>query len=324
MKKKIQYIILCQVFIFFIKYDIIKNMKNDNLKKITIKNNKSSRVDSLIKKKFPHISRSEIDLICKLNRVYSHTRTLKKGDMLESDITVLLTDNQKSGTIFRNSSIKPNIVYEDDYILFVEKPASMPTVANNFLDDDSLANYVASYTKILNVGETLNGGSINRLDNQTSGLVLFAKTNEAYQTLYENYHDTDSKSKVEKYYIAVVHNKKMSFPNYILMEDNIKKITNTKMDTTTNEGIYAFSEASVIGCYGNYTVLLVRLFTGIRHQIRLQLSSRGFPIIGDSLYGENEENSRLMLHSYMMCIVHPVTNEKITVASNFDFVNNEV
>ena len=297
-------------------------MKNDNLKKTLIKNSTSSRVDSLIKKNFPHISRSEIDLICKLNRVYSNTRALKKGDMLESDITVLLTDNQKTGTIFRNSSIKPNIVYEDDYIMFVEKPASMPTVANNFLDDDSLANYVASYTKILNVGEVLNGGSINRLDNETSGLVLFAKTNEAYQTLYKNYHDADSK--VEKYYIAVVQDKEMCFQNYIIMEDNVKKSTNTKMSIAINEGTHALSEASVIGCYGDYTILLVKLFTGIRHQIRLQLSNRGFPIIGDSLYGENEENSRLMLHSYMMCIVHPVTNKKITVANNFDFLDNEL
>ena len=299
-------------------------MKNDNLKKTLIKNSISSRVDSLIKKNFPHISRSEIDLICKLNRVFSNTRTLKKGDVLESKITVFLTDNQKTGTIFRNSSIKPNVIYEDDHILFVEKPASMPTVANNFLDDDALANYVASYTKAINVGEVLNGGSINRLDNETSGLVLFAKTSEAYETLYKNYHDTDSKAKVEKYYIAVIHNKEMSFPNYILMEDNIKKLTNTKMDTTTNEGILSLSEASIIDYSGDYTILLVRLFSGIRHQIRLQLSSRGFPIVGDSLYGENEENSRLMLHSYMMSIVHPVTNEKITVASNFDFINNEV
>ena len=286
------------------------------LKSITIKNNNPSRVDKLIKQKFPHLSSTEIYFICQNKKVKLNGKILKKGDIVKKNISVLLSESQINGEIIKNNSIKLDVVYEDDYLLFVNKNIKIPTVANMFLNSETLSNYMAGYIDTIKTGGVLNAGSINRLDNETSGLVLFAKTEECYDLLYKNYHNKTNKN-IEKYYIAVIEDNEKKLNTYFEMNDYIENATITKMKTTDeiNEKHYACSEASVLGIIDNYTFLLIQIFTGHRHQIRLQLSSRGFPIIGDELYG-SPHKSRLMLHSYMICFHHPINNNKIIIATN--------
>lgn len=295
---------------------IHKNLMKAQLKSITIKNNIPLRVDKLIKQNFPHLSSTEIDFICQDKKVKLNGKILKKGDIVKKNIIVIFTESQIKGEILKNNSIKLDVVYEDDYLLFVNKDIKIPTVANMFLDSDTLSNYMAGYIDTIKTGGVLNAGSINRLDNETSGLVLFAKTDECYNLLYKDYHNKTEKT-IEKYYIAVVEDSKKKLNPYFEMGDYIENATINKMKTTddNNEKHYAYSQASVLGIIDNYTFLLIRIFTGHRHQIRLQLSSRGLPIIGDELY-DSPHKSRLMLHSYMMHFKHPINNNKIIIATN--------
>ncbi len=304
----------------------------DNQSCIRIKNRGSTRVTSIIKSKYSHLSRTEIELICQGGFVRQNNKVLKKGSSATGDIDVFLTKEQRHGLLHKSKGYMLNIAYEDEHILFVSKDSSMPTVANMFLDTNTLANYVAGYTKTISLGGVLNAGSINRLDNETSGLVIFAKTNTAFQYLYNIYHQNDNSS-VYKYYIAFVKDEHKTLPRYVFMEDIIKNATSEKMSVVgsidiNDSGIKkASSEAVVLGYdSNNNAILLVRLYTGLRHQIRLQLSSRGYPIIGDSLYGDSVADSkkdspqRLMLHSYCTIIPHPITQKRIVISSDFSFM----
>lgn len=291
-------------------------MENE-LEKVIIKSGMYVRVDSLLKKYFPHLSNTEIDLICETGCVRKNSSVLKKGNKIKGEVQIYLTHEQKSGVLFKNNKIKPVIVYEDDDIIFLDKPYNMPAVANTFLEKNALVNLLASYRDTIKEGGILNAGSINRLDNGTSGLVLFAKNDRAYKTLYESYHG--EKKECEKYYMALVENKDRAFPKYIEMRDRIDKSGNKKM-CVSESGKEVFSEASVLLYCKDLTLLLIRLYDGARHQIRLHLSQRRYPILGDSLYG-GRCFSRLMLHSYMMKIKHPTTKKSITVSSMFDYMS---
>lgn len=318
----------------------------DNRSCVHIKNRGSARVTSIIKSKLAHLSRTEIDIICQGGFVRSGGKVLKKGSSVLGDIDVFLTKEQRHGLLHKSKGYMLDIAYEDEHILFVSKDSSMPTVANMFADTNTLSNYVAGYINTISLGGVLNAGSINRLDNETSGLVLFVKTNQAFEYLYNIYHQNDNGS-VYKYYIAFVKDEHKTFPRYVFMEDIIKNATSEKMsvvnsidmdnnkdemkDEFIDNSKKASSEALVLGYdSNNNAILLVRLYTGLRHQIRLQLSSRGYPIIGDSLYGDsladNEKDSekdssqRLMLHSYCTMIPHPITQKRIVISSDFSFM----
>ncbi len=287
-------------------------MTNDTIS-ITIKNNATSRVDTLIKKDFPHLSNTEIETICSLGLVQKDDRILKKGNRVDTNINIFLTNSQKNASLYKNKDVKLDIVYEDEHIIFVNKSSSVQTVSNSFLDTNTLSNYMAGYMNTIDKGGILNAGSINRLDNDTSGLVLFAKTDEAYDYLYNIYHKKGGKD-VEKYYIATVIDRNKQFVNHIYMNDSIEKSNDKKM-CISNYGDYAFSEASMLGHNDVYATLFIRLYTGLRHQLRLQLASRGFAIVGDSLYGEEniENDDRLMLHCYSMAISHPISKKKMII-----------
>ncbi len=298
--------------------------KFNNLISISIKNRGTARVDNIIKSRFPHLSRTEIDYICQNGRVKKDNKVLKKGSSVVGNIDVLLTKEQRHGLLSKSKGYRLNIVYEDEHILFVNKDSGMPTVANMFLDTDTLANYVAGYINTISLGGVLNGGSINRLDNDTSGLVFFAKTDLAFEYLYNIYHKDDNNASVEKYYIAFVYDKDKSFPCYIHMEDKMVNATSETMavKNVSDKDINASSEAVILGYENEYAILLVKINTGLRHQIRLQLATRGYPIVGDMLYGKNTDSKsqRLMLHSYCTIIKHPITKKKIVVSSDFSFL----
>ncbi len=301
---------------------------SDNRTCISIKNRGLARVDSIIKSRFPHLSRTEIDLICQNGFVKKDNHVLKKGQSVVGNIDIYLTKEQRHGLLCRSKGYRLNIAYEDEHILFISKDSGMPTVANLFLDTSTLANYVAGYMNTVSVGGVLNAGSINRLDNETSGLVLFAKTDLAFEYLYDIYHQNDN-SNVEKYYIAFVEDEDKTFPNYIHLKNKMFNATSEKMavldnllNKYNNKTVIkeASCEANLLGYSNKYAILLIKLNTGLRHQIRLQLATLGYPIIGDVLYGENVEQSRLMLHSYCTIIRPPISKNKIVVSSDFSFM----
>jgi 23S rRNA pseudouridine1911/1915/1917 synthase len=226
---------------------------------------------------------------------------LKKGDKLE----IVLPVSDQGDNIL---SIKGDfdIVYEDVYLLIINKAANISCIPTIKHFDHSLANYVMSYYK--RNGILSNIHFVNRLDAMTSGLVILAK-NSYINDLMKN-------AKITKKYLIEVEG---NLDKEGIIETGIRRISE---DTIKREVTFDFinskTEYKVLGknAFKNDTTFVeATLHTGKTHQLRLHFQHLGFPIVGDSLYGKKNEEGILHLHSYYLSFIHPVTEEKIQLST---------
>lgn len=199
---------------------------------------------------------------------------------------------------------KLDIVFEDEHILIVNKPHSMPVHPVKQHQTNTLANIVTYYMK--NREENYVFRAINRLDKDTSGLVLIAKNKFCANTL---------KNKVNKNYFALCQGK-LDCGGTISAPIGLKsdsKIVRHVLDS----GDPAITHYEVIFTDGEISFIKLWLETGKTHQIRCHMSSIGHPLLGDDLYGGSLELiSRQTLHCGKMRFVHPVNGNTISVSSN--------
>lgn len=226
---------------------------------------------------------------------------LKKGDTLE----IVLPASDQGENIL---SIKKDfdIVYEDAYLLVINKEPNVSCIPTIKHFNNSLANYVMSYYKINGILSNIH--FVNRLDAMTSGLVILAK-NSYINELMKN-------QKIIKKYVIEVEG---ILETEGIIETGIRRIGD---ETIKREVTYDFinskTEYKVLGknvFKNNSTFIEATLHTGKTHQLRLHFEHLGHPIIGDSLYGNKNEEGILHLHSYYLEFNHPVTNELIRLAT---------
>ncbi len=226
---------------------------------------------------------------------------LKKGDKLE---IVLPVSDQGENIL----SIKGDfeIVYEDAYLLIINKQPNITCIPTIKHFENSLANYVMSYYK--RNGILSNIHFVNRLDGMTSGLVILAKNS------YIN--DSMKNIKITKKYLIEVEG---ILEKEGIIETGIRRISE---DTIKREVTYDFinskTEYKILGINAfnnNTTFVEATLHTGKTHQLRLHFEHLGYPIVGDSLYGNKNEEGILHLHSYLLEFKHPVTNELISLST---------
>lgn len=199
-----------------------------------------------------------------------------------------------------------NVIYEDDYILVVDKPPLMPVHPTKNHQTDTLANIVRYYS--LNKNEDYTFRAINRIDRDTSGLVVIAKNRFVANKIKSLY----------KEYTAVCCGN--------IVEDgtvnkNIKLKENSKMvREVSDDGAKAVTHYKVINRSPSYTEILCTLETGRTHQIRCHMSYLGYPLAGDDLYGGSLEHiSRQALHCSKVIFTHPISKEKIVLESSLPF-----
>ena len=211
-----------------------------------------------------------------------------------------------------------DILYEDEYLLIVNKPSNMPTHPSTDNYENTLSNIVASYLKKQGI---YNIHIVTRLDKNTTGICIFAK-NEYIQELFVR---LKNKINIKKEYIAIVNG---IIENDVgIIEKRIKRMDNTiilRCTTDDSSGDYAKTEYKVLkrNKRENYTVLKVILHTGRTHQIIVHMIDIGHILLGDTLYAEhyNIKNidrliSRQALHAYKVSFTHPITNEFIQVTA---------
>lgn len=243
------------------------------------------------------------DGLIKLNdkKAYGDSR-IKSGDVL------YIYEKEKHGDNIIPQEMVLSILYEDEFMMAVDKPPAIsvhPTGKNN---KDTLANGIRYYFDMNNIYEPVR--FYNRLDMNTSGIILIPKDGQTHSLL-----DRVSSTTMIKKYQAVV----MGIP-----KDN-KGYINKPISNDTDEkgrrfisdkGKHAITEYKLIEIYPNSTLLDVFIKTGRTHQIRIHMSSIGHPIIGDSLYGEcTPLIGRQALHASVLEFLHPINNQYITINS---------
>lgn len=221
-----------------------------------------------------------------------------------------------------------NVIYEDEHILLVNKPSGMLSQKAKE-SDESLVEYVIDY--MISSGQlstdqlkSFRPSICNRLDRNTSGLVVGGKSLAGLQIMSEVFKDRT----IHKYYQCVVKGQiadKQKITGFLIKDEAVNQVRVHKSQVP--DSVPITTEYEPIQYYGGYTLLKVTLITGRTHQIRAHLSSIGHPIVGDYKYGNsqvNEEAKRLyhinfqMLHSFQ--VVFPQLKEPLAYLSGKSFL----
>jgi 23S rRNA pseudouridine1911/1915/1917 synthase len=224
---------------------------------------------------------------------------LKSGDVLEVD----LSEESREDIIAED--IELSIIYEDDYILAVNKPPYMLVHPTPNHPTGTLLNAVANHFK--KQGKEVQLRLLNRLDMNTSGIVVIPKSAAVHRTLDERMKD----GSVRKYYIAIIEG--AIKPEKGIIDKPIGKIEEDPIRRrVASDGQPAVTVYETLSKSKGCSLVRLELLTGRTHQIRVHLSHLGCPIIGDTLYGkESRLIGRQALHASDMELPHPVGNEII-------------
>lgn len=262
------------------------------------------------------LSRAEITALKKkengilLNGSHVTVRAvLHTGDTLSLD--------QKDRTEDENENILPrelplSVLYEDEELIAVNKPFGMPTHPSHGHFDDTLANAIAFYFKEKGIPFVFR--AVNRLDRDTSGIVLIAKTRAAAYQLSRQL----TEGSVIKRYLAVTDGILDKSGCVIANIKRAQESIITRVVCPEKEGQYAETRYTPIAWGENRTVLEVSPKTGRTHQIRVHLSHIGHPICGDTLYGRPEGSdqiARQALHCFSLTFRLPSSGREITVSA---------
>lgn len=200
---------------------------------------------------------------------------------------------------------KLDILYEDKFIIVVNKPSNLLTVATDKEKDRTLYNYVYDYLKQKNKNNKV--FIVHRLDRDTSGIVIFAKDEKTKFYLQDNW------DKFKRNYVAVV-NGKVEKKKAILKSYLQETKTHLTYSVNDKNGKLAITEYEKVFENKEYTMLSLNLKTGRKNQIRVQLADMGNPIVGDKKYGIKKDPIRRMaLVANTLEFIHPKTKEKIVI-----------
>lgn len=195
--------------------------------------------------------------------------------------------------------IKVDIIYEDDYLLVVNKPSGYIIYPEDVCDNQTMASIITNYYQ--STGQNHGIHHVHRLDKETTGCLIYAKD---IITLAKLSYDFENKH-IKKTYLALV-NQKIEKNGIIESPIGSDRHQNGKMAIVKN-GAAAQTKYYVEKNVGNNTLLKIVITSGRTHQIRVHLSSIGYPLIGDTLYGSKQKANRVMLHSSQIALEDPVS-----------------
>lgn len=235
------------------------------------------------------------------DRVNVNTK-LKIGDKLEVILREETSDN------IYPEFMALDIVFEDEYLIIINKPPGIPVHPSRKHFMGTLANGLMYY--LMGKSEDTRIRPINRLDKDTSGLVVFAKNPQVQHLLSIN-----ERFAFQKEYVAVVGG--VLYPESGEICANIAREAEGSMKRVVRaDGAKAMTHYSVLKSYKDATLVHIKLVTGRTHQIRVHMSHIGHPLLGDELYGGNcDLIHRQALHAYRVEFIHPILNEKKIVVS---------
>jgi 23S rRNA pseudouridine1911/1915/1917 synthase len=243
---------------------------------------------------------------------------LRENDELEVDLIAPVT------TTFTPEAIQIEIVYEDDTLVVVNKPAGLVVHPAAGIHSGTLANALAHHFQQLPNASSVRPGIVHRLDRETSGLLVVAKTEAALENLSDQFRARS----VYKSYVALVHGRVNSDAGRIEQPLARDPSNRTRM-AVVRGGRSALSLYRVNRRFNRFTLLDIELKTGRTHQIRVHLAWLKHPVVGDETYGLGRDNTvqnaklrsqirnlgRHFLHAEKLAFAHPVTGERVQFES---------
>ena len=286
------------------------------------------RLDKYLSENIDYLSRSKIQGLINDGKVTINGENEKSSYKLNGDesIVIYYEENNESKNIHLPQEIPLNIIYEDEQILIIDKQPGLVVHPGSGINDNTLLNGLMYYTKSLSdINGPLRLGIVHRLDKDTSGIMIIAKTNFAHTHIAQQF----EKRKVSKKYIS------LTWGLWDLKTGNIDKpIKRKRSDPTAftidNMGRSAFTSYKIKNSWRYISKVEFMPKTGRTHQIRVHSSFMGHPIVSDNKYGGGENRvkgflpevskelinilhifNRHALHAKSIEFIHPKTNENI-------------
>lgn len=268
------------------------------------------RLDKILAKRFHTIkSRTYFQMLIEEQRVLLNNSVVKKRIQPKAGDEVLIHFILTPEIGLSPEPIPLEIIYEDEFLLVVNKPAGMvvhPAVGNW---TGTFVNALLHHCNQLETCLTgdLRPGIVHRLDKETSGLLIAAKTMKSQQLLISQF----AQRKIHKEYLAIC----IGNPGEIEIDAPIgRHAIHRKMMTVTPEGKPSLSICNTIAYDNKFSLVRIILATGRTHQIRVHMKHHGTPILGDSTYGNLQMNTkygvcRQLLHAQSLSFQHPITGK---------------
>ncbi|MCF7923538.1 MAG: RluA family pseudouridine synthase [Candidatus Izimaplasma sp.] len=233
------------------------------------------------------------------NKIKSRKETVRKGDKIHFHIQEEKIDNIKP------QSHRLDIVYEDEQLIVINKPANIRLMVSKKHPENTLANAIVDYYIKNKINAKLH--FINRLDKDNSGLVLLAKHRFIKFLLSDKLNN-----EVVFFYKAIVDGKLPAKEFTINLP--ISRMKDSSLREVAEDGKDCETKYTVEKEFGTYSLLDVQVKNKITHQIKVHLSHFDFPVVGDKYYNKSKYNlKRILLHNYKAKFIHPITEEDMEI-----------
>ena len=246
----------------------------------------------------------------KYKKIYLNGKeTYTKQKVTSGDVVSFVLDFDEDNSNIVPSNIPLDIIYEDEYLLILNKPAEIAIHPSILHYDNSLSNGVKFYFDKIKLNKKIR--IVNRLDRNTSGIVIFAKNEYIQECLIKQMKTKELKKEYLAIVCGILENSSgtLNFPIARKEGSIIERCVNPN-------GNPAITHYDVLKTFNNLSLVHIVLETGRTHQIRVHFSYINHPVLGDTLYGNPSDLiARQALHSYKISFIHPITKENITITA---------
>lgn len=268
-----------------------------------------TRLDSAINQKYKDISRNLAQEMLKSGEITLNGSACKPGQKLKGGEKILITlREEEPDQVIQATVLDFPILYEDKYIIAINKPAGLVVHPGAGKEKTTVVSALLGHTKLSPIGAPSRPGIVHRLDKETSGVMILAKTRDAHRKLSEAF----SGHEVDKEYHAIIQGHIVNRKGRIEVAIERDKIHRKRMKATSAEkGRMAISIFEVVEYLKSASLVKVKILTGRTHQIRVHMAFTGHPLLGDITYGGKKltKKAQHFLHSSRLALKHPITGK---------------
>lgn len=288
------------------------------MQKIVVQDqNNKIRLDNFLVD-YLNLKRSVVDKLIKTNLVSVNNKIINKsGFWLKNGNEIIIKDQNITNHDLIKNNKQIEIVYEDDYLIVINKPKNILTHPTTFNEQDTLVNVLLDKININEFEDKNRPGIIHRLDRNTTGLIVIAKNKLAYEKLVEQV----ANKKLIRKYLALVHHRFKDDHLMLKLPITRSKTNGSKMTISDDpQAKIAITEIKVLKNFDDSSLIECILHTGRTHQIRIHLSYIHHPVYNDPVYGSYDgyKNYDQFLHAYYLSFNHPITNKFLEFNSKPD------
>ena len=276
--------------------------------RVLVSDTENVRIDKYLASKTEY-SREFIQKLIDSKLVLVGGKPVKASYKVSQDEEIVIHDEEmKIEEDIEPVKMDLDIVYEDEYLMVINKPSGLVVHPGNGNYNNTLVNGLMYYTKNLsNVGGCDRPGIVHRIDKDTSGLLLVAKTNQVHEILADDF----KHKRIKREYLALLDGVFMRGSATIDAPIGRDKNMRERM-AVVEDGKNAVTHMKVLKRYDKYTLVSCILETGRTHQIRVHMAYIGYPVHNDPVYSKGSATSfGQFLHSYKMSFIHPITKKEM-------------